>query len=271
MELPSYSTLLVDFEQHVLTVVLNRPEKLNALNEPMWREFRDVFEWADRQAEVRAVILAGSGRHFCAGIDLEMLQGTVDHSADPARNAEAMRQHILWLQSCFTAVEKCRVPVIAAIHGGCIGGGVDMITAADLRYATEDATFCVKEVDVGLAADVGTLQRLPRLIPEGIARDWAMTARRVPAEEAMRFGLVSRLFADRDALLAGVREVALGIASKSPMAMRATKTVMNVSREQTIEQGLDFVATWNAGMMSRQDVMESIVSGMEKRAPQFED
>lgn len=271
MQMPDFQLLTVEFDERVLTVTLNRPDKLNALNEPLWREFREVFEWADQQNEIRAVILAGNGKHFCAGIDLEMLQGMHKESDDPARNAESMRRHILWLQECFTVIEQCRVPVIAAIHAGCIGGGVDMVTAADLRFATEDAIFCVKEVDVGLVADVGTLQRLPRLIPEGVAREWAMTARNVPAEEALRYGLVSRLFPDKESLMAGVREVAVGLANKSPIAMRATKAVMNYSREHSIEEGLNFVATWNAGIMSRQDIIESVTATMEKRAPQFED
>lgn len=272
MQLPEFETLLLSLDDRVLTVTLNRPEKLNALNEPMWREFKEVFEWADEQSALRAIVLAGSGRMFCAGIDLEMLQGIQSFaSEDPARRMEQFRKHVLWLQSCFTAMETCRVPVITAIHSGCIGGAIDMVTAADIRYATEDAIFSVREVNVGLAADVGTLQRLPRLVPEGVAREWSITARDVPAEEALRYGLVSKVFPDRETMMAEVAKIAADIASKSPIAVRATKAVLNYSREHSIEHGLDYVATWNAGMLSRQDVMESVMAQMEKRAAQFED
>jgi enoyl-CoA hydratase len=159
---------------------LNRPERSNAINEAMWQELRMAFAWADESDEVRVVMLSGAGRNFCAGIDLAMLAGVARAVAhrDPARRREALRRLILDLQDCLSSVERCRKPVLAAIHGACIGGAIDLVTCCDMRYAAADVQFSVREIDVGMTADVGTLQRLPRLVPDGIARELAYTGRR---------------------------------------------------------------------------------------------
>ena len=184
MQLPAFDTLALSLDGHVAEVFLNRPEKANAMNAAMWPELRRCFEWLDAEPSVRAVVLAGNGKHFCAGIDLEMLAEMFGEDMEPARRAEAFRRHVLGLQDSLSA--------LAAIHRSCVGGGIDMVTCCDMRYASEDARFSVREVDVGLAADVGTLQRLPGLIPDGIAREMAYTARSVEAQEAREIGLVNR-------------------------------------------------------------------------------
>ena len=202
---------------------LNRPDKANAMNAPMWEELQRCFEWLDQQPSVRAVILAGNGKHFCAGLDLAVFADLHSTSADPARRAEQLRRTILRLQDNLTAIEKCRVPVLAAIHKTCIGGGVDMTCCADMRYATEDAFFSIREIDIGMTADVGTLQRLPRIIPDGVVRELAYTGRNMDAEEAREVGFVNRVFENRETMMREVTAIARAIAAKAPLAVRGTK------------------------------------------------
>jgi hypothetical protein len=173
MNPPTYETLELSIEEQVATVCLNRPDKANSMNAAMWEELQQCFEWLDAEPSVRAVILAGNGKHFCAGLDLAMFGGLQGSSEEPARRAEHLRRTILRLQDNLSAIEKCRVPVLAAIHSTCIGGGVDMTCCADMRYATEDAYFSIREIDIGMTADVGTLQRLPRILPDGVIRELA--------------------------------------------------------------------------------------------------
>jgi enoyl-CoA hydratase len=271
IKLPEFETLELRVDGHVAEVCLNRPDKANAMNAAMWPDLQRCFEWLDTEASIRVVILAGNGRHFCAGIDLEMLAGMFGEGMEPARRAEAFRRHVLGLQGNLSAIERCRKPVLAAIHNSCVGGAIDMVTCCDMRYASEDAWFSVREVEVGLAADVGTLQRLPKLIPDGIARELAYTARKLEADEARDIGLVNRVFPDRDSMMSGVREIAADIASKPPLAVRGTKEMILYTRDHSVEDSLNYVATWNAGMLSAADVREALTAQMEQRAAKFED
>jgi enoyl-CoA hydratase len=271
MQMPAFTTLELCIDGRVAEVYLNRPDKANAMNRPMWDELQACFEWLDAEPRVRAVILAGNGRHFCAGIDLEMLGEMFGEGMEPARRLEAFRRHVLKLQGNLTAIEACRKPVLAAIHNSCVGGGIDMVTCCDMRYASEDAWFSVREVDMGLAADVGTLQRLPKLIPEGVAREMAYTARPVDAEEARAIGLVNRVYDSRESMLRDVREIAAAIAAKSPLAVRSTKEMLLYTRDHSVAEGLNYVATWNAGMLSSADVQEAMAAHLEKRAGNYPD
>ena len=271
MEHPQFDTLELRVDGAVAEVWLNRPDKANAMNATMWPELQACFEWLDGEGSIRAVILAGNGRHFCAGIDLEMLGGMFGEGMEPARRAEAFRRHVLDLQDNLSAIERCRKPVLAAIHSSCVGGAIDMVTNCDMRYASADAFFSVREVAVGLAADVGTLQRLPRLIPDGVAREWAYTARNVDAQEAQRVGLLNRVYDDRDALMEGVREIAATIAAMPPLAVRGTKEMILYTRDHAVSDSLNYVATWNAGMLSAADVREALTAQMEKRAANYDD
>ena len=273
MNPPELSTITLSLEQGVAEIRLDRPDKSNAMNDAMWQEIRQAFDWVDATPEARVAILSGAGRNFCAGIDLALLAGIrqrIAH-ADGARSREALRRLILDLQDCLTSVERCRKPVLAAIQGACIGGALDLVTCCDMRYATADAIFSVREIDVGMVADVGTLQRLPRLIPEGAARELAFTGRNFLADEGERLGLLNRVFASHEALTATVHELARGIAAKSPLATRGIKEVMNFSRDHSITDGLNFVATWNAAMLLSDDLSEAITAQREKRAPRFAD
>lgn len=271
--IPQMETIEIELHEQVAELRLNRAERSNAINEVMWQDIRAAFGWADATSAVRVVILSGAGKNFCSGIDLAMLAGVksaVNHR-DAARRQEALRRLIIDLQDCLTAVERCRKPVIAAIHGACIGAGVDLITCCDMRFGAADAKFSVREIDLGMVADVGTLQRLPRLVSDGTARELAYTGRLVAADEADRIGLVNRVFATPEDLTTGVRQVAKGIAAKSPLAVRGTKEMLNFGRDHSVADGLNYVATWNAAMLMSSDLGEAMTALGEKRLPSFDD
>jgi enoyl-CoA hydratase len=268
---PEYETLAVTLDEGVATVFLNRPDKANSMNAPMWDELQACFEWVESEPSVRVAILAGNGKHFCAGIDLGLFGDLAPQSKDGARNREALRKNVLKMQANLTAIEQCRKPVLAAIHYTCIGGGIDMTCCADMRYCTEDAYFAIKEIDLGMTADVGTLQRLPRLIGDGMVRELAYTGRRIDAEEAKTIGFVNRVFPDREALMAGVMEIARDIAGKAPLAIRGSKEMILYARDHTVADGLNYIATWNAGMMSKADLLGSVEAQLKGESISYED
>lgn len=269
--IPEYETLELVIENQVATVSLNRPDKANSMNAAMWEELQACFEWVDAEAAIRVAILAGNGNHFCAGLDLGMFANLTSESPDPARRAEQLRRTILRLQGNLSAIEQCRKPVLAAIHNTCIGGGVDLTCCCDMRYASGDAWFSIKEIDIGMTADVGTLQRLPKLIADGVVRELAYTGRKMSAQEACDLGFVNRVFEDKETLMAQVMEIALTIASKSPLAVRGSKEMILYSRDHSVRDGLDHIATWNAGIMSSVDLQEGMQAQMEKRMADYED
>ncbi|MFG6466260.1 crotonase/enoyl-CoA hydratase family protein [Roseateles sp. BYS87W] len=266
-------TLAITLQDHIATVRLNRPDKANAMNATMWQDFRRAFDWLDGQPECRVVVLDGEGKHFTAGIDLQMMMGLAPQIQDPCdgRTREALRRVILDMQDTLTSLERCRKPVLAAIHGACVGGGIDLICAADMRYCSADAYFSIKEIDIGMVADVGTLQRLPKLIgSQGLVRELAYTGRRVEAAEAQAIGLVNRVFDTRETLQAGVRQIAASIAAKSPLSIRGTKEQLNFARDHSVADGLNYIATWNAGMLMSEDLTRALMAG-KGAAPTFRD
>lgn len=271
--LPTFETLTLTVQSHVATVALNRPEKSNAMNWAMWQELRQAFRWADATPDVRVVILQGQGKNFTAGIDLQMMMGLQEKIHDPCqgRTREKLRQLILELQDTLTSLERCRKPVLAAIHGACVGGGIDLVCCADMRYASADAYFSIKEIDIGMTADVGTLQRMPKLVPEGLVRELAYTGRRFEAVEAARIGFVNQVFDSAEALQAGVLAVANTIAAKSPLSIRGTKEMINYTRDHSVADGLNHVATWNAAMLVSDDLMAAMMASMSKQTPSFKD
>lgn len=272
-ETPNFQTLKLNHQDAVAVIELNRPEKANAMEEAMWQEIRQAMNWADTTPEIRVIVLRGAGKHFTAGIDLAML-GSITahiHDPDPARSREKLRHLILDLQDTLSSIERCRKPVIAAIHGACVGGGIDLITACDMRYCSADAKFSVKEIDVGMTADVGTLQRLPRLIGEGMARELAYTGRFVDGAEARDIRLVNRCFENSESLHAGVMDLARQIAAKSPLAIRGCKEMITYARDHSVADGLNYIATWNAAMLLSTDLQEAGRANMEKRVPRFSD
>ena len=268
-----FSKLNLEVQDGVATVSLGRPEKANAVNGKMWAEIETVFGHIDDTPSIRAAVLTGAGKNFCGGIDFTLigeLVGEYNNRADGQRQ-EWLRKKIKALQAGFSAIEACRKPVIAAVHGACYGAGIDIITACDIRFAAADTRFCVKEVDLAIVADVGTLQRLPHIVGQGVARELAFTGRTFSAEEAQQMRLVNRVLEDQDATLTRAREVAGLIAEKSPLAVRGIKQVMNYSRDHSVDDGLDYVATWNAGMLISSDGQEAFAAAIEKRTPTFKD
>jgi len=253
----------------VAHVELARPEKFNAMDGGMFAAIGDTFRRLGTDREVRAILLSGRGRHFTAGLDLEYAGSQFPPSEDPGRAAESRLRHIKWLQDAFNAVEEARAPVVAAIHGGCIGAGVDLAAACDLRVAAAEAWFQIAEVDVAITADLGTLQRLGFLVPHGILRELTYTGRRMGAEEAARYGLVNRLAGSREETVAAGMELARAIAAKSPLAIAGAKMSLNYSRGRPVEEGLGHVAMWNAGTLVSADLMAAISARLAKQVPEF--
>lgn len=265
-----FETLDVTTDGAVATVTLNRPEKLNAMNGAMFREIGEAFRWIDAETDARAVVLAANGKHFTAGLDLKESGAVLGaNNGDPARIREKLRRHILHLQDCFTALEECRAPVIAAIHGACLGGGIDLISACDIRVCSADTWFSIQEINVAIVADVGTLQRAPYLLPNGILRELAYTGRKFAAEEASKYGFVNSVSDTRDQAIEKANEIALEIASKSPLAVAGTKAILNHSRDHTIDDGLDYVATWNSGQLLGEDLMKAATAALTRETVTF--
>lgn len=266
-----YSAFKVELNDHIAHVQINRPEKINAMNAAFWSEIIDVFQWVEDTDEIRVVVLSGAGKHFSSGIDLMLLASVANElGKDVGRNARLLRRKILQMQASFNAVDRCSKPVLAAIQGYCIGGAIDLISACDMRYAADDALFSIREIDMGMAADVGTLQRLPRLIGDGMMREMAYTGRNVDAAEALRIGLVNRTFADTPQLLEGVFAVARQIAAKSPIAIGGSKRMIGYMRDHSVDDGLEYVATWNAAMLQSADLKLAMVAHMGKQKPVFD-
>ena len=267
-----YQAFQVELKGSIAHVQINRPEKVNAMNAAFWTEIIEIFQWIDETDAVRVVVLSGAGKHFSAGIDLMLLASVANEMGkDVGRNARMLRRKILQMQASFNAVDQCRKPVLAAIQGYCIGGAIDLIAACDMRYAAEDAQFSIKDIDMGMAADVGILQRLPRIIGDGMLRELAYTGRMVAAQEALAIGLVNRVYSDQQALLDGVMAIANEIASKSPIAIAGTKRMISYMRDHSVDDGLEYVATWNAAMLQSSDLRLAMTAHMTKQKPEFVD
>ena len=269
-----YKCFQVSVSNHVANLVLSRPDELNTMSRDFWVELGDVLEEINKNSDIRVVVMSSTGKHFCAGMDLNAFANGVDNipedkKPDDARIGEAVYRVAKELQEYISTLEKIRVPVIAAIQGGCVGGAVDLVTACDIRLASSDAFFCIQEINIGMAADVGTLQRLPRIIPDSKMREMAYTGRRMYAEEAKDTGLVSDTFESQEKLLDAANKLANEIASKSPVAIYGLKAVMNYSRDHTVSESLEYNALWSGAMLSQKDMTEAMTANMEKREASF--
>ena len=273
----NYESFKYTSEEGVGHLILDKGEDLNKMTMNFWYELPRILDEIDKDASLRVLILSSTGKHFCAGMDLKNF-GTLGNDAekktnvpDKARIGESLYRVAKELQDMLSKLEKLRIPVLAGIQGGCIGGGLDLVTAADMRFASKDAFFCIQEVNIGMAADIGTLQRLPRVIPEGKVRELAYTGRRMPAGEALEAGLVNKVYESHEEMVSGLKEMAAVIASKSPLAVYGTKAILNFSRDHTIAEGLEYNALWSGAMLPQEDMAEAMMSNIEKREPEFKD
>lgn len=269
----AHGTLSLEIADHVAHVTLDRAKRLNTMVPEFWQEMVDVFAEIEAEPSARVAVISSAGRHFTAGLDLKAFAPLFAElgQGEKGRVGERLRRAVIEMQETFNVIERAGVPVLAAIQGACIGGGVDLVSACDMRYCTADAFFVIQEINIGMVADVGTLQRLPHLIPAGLVRELAYTGRRLEAEEARQAGLVNRVFDDRDALLEGVLEIAREIAARSPLSVRGSKEMLNYTRDHTVAEGLNYIATWQAGMMLSADFGEAAAAHAEKREPEFDD
>jgi enoyl-CoA hydratase len=268
-----YTCFDVSIEDKIAHVRLSRPEAFNTMTKEFWDELPEIVNALDAGAEARAIVLSSTGKHFTAGMDLAVFgDGSLGGGGgEVGRKRANLRRQVLHLQNTFSCLDRARIPVLAAIQGACIGGGVDMISSCDMRYCTEDAYFCIQEINIGMTADVGTFPRLPKLIPEGLVRELAYTGRRLSAPEAKETGLVNRVYPDHDALVAGVTEIAKEIAERSPLAVWGSKEMINYARDHSIGDALDYIATWQTGMFQPADMMEAFKAKQEQRDPDYED
>lgn len=269
----TYQTLSVEINNKVAHIILNRPDELNSMNVDFWHEFPSVIHDINNQSAARAIVISSTGKHFSAGMDLAVFSANNNtNNIELGRKHEQLRRLVLKLQDCFSVLESVRMPVLMAIQGGCIGGAVDMVTAADCRYCTSDAFFSIEETKLGMTADVGTLQRLPKLISIGLVKELAYTGRRMPAAEAKQAGLVNQVFDDHASMLTAVIAIAEEIASRSPLAVAGCKEMINYARDHSVADSLNYMSVWQSGMFQPQnDMMEIFKAKTQNRAPEFEE
>ena len=267
----TYRSFQLEIADRVAHLKLTRPEKMNAMDGVFWQELDAILSDLHRRAPARALVISSTGKHFSAGMDLAVFEQGSSLPEGGAGERTALREQVLALQATFTRLEELRMPVIAAVHGGCVGGAVDMTTACDIRYASADAFFCVQEINIGIAADVGTLQRLPKLIPLAVAREYAYSGRRMTAARARELGLVNEVFADQAATLEAAMLLAREIAGKSPAAMWASKQAINYARDHTVAESLAQMSLLQAAVLQKSDIAEAVHAAAEKRPARFDD
>ena len=255
---------------HVAHLVLNKPDAMNTMHPTFWRELAEVLTQIHRDGTARALVMSSTGKHFSAGMALDVFAGAVTLDDQTATGRAAVFDLLADMQATFTKLEALRIPVICAIQGGCIGGAVDMVTAACIRYATADAFFCIQEINIGMVADVGTLQRLPKLIPLAVVKEMAYTGRRLPAAKALAHGLVNEVFDTPEAMLAAALQCATEIASKPPVAIWGTKQAIQYAQDHSVEDSLRQMGWLQGAIWSSANVRESILAMQAKRAPQFD-
>jgi enoyl-CoA hydratase len=273
MSLPKYKSFKVTLDNQIAHVQLSRPEAMNSMNKAFWVELPLCMRDIERLTAARVIIISSTGKHFSAGMDLGVFTdgSAMPQAKDPSRAAEGIRRLVLQLQQTLSSLEEIRLPVLTAVQGGCIGGALDLVCAADSRYCTADAFFTIKETELGMTADVGTLQRLPKLIPAGIVKELAFTGRKFSAQEAQQFGLVNQVYDDHASMLDGVMDIAAQIAANSPLAVTGCKEMLNYSRDHSVEDSLKYMATWQAGMFRPNDMMKTFQAKAMKTQAEYDE
>ena len=279
--IPTSDVITVEVHDHIATVWLDRPEQRNAFGPDFWVDLPPIMEALGVDPDVRVVVIAARGDAFTVGIDLKafgpafMAGGAAlpdDDASEPTSDVArrmALRTSIKTLQHTFSSIADCPKPVIAAIHGYCIGAGLNLVTACDIRYASGDVVFSSRETKIAIVADVGTMQRLPRIIDPGNVAELVYTGRDITADEALTMGLVTHVSADAEAVQAHAQEIAAQIAANSPLAVQGSKAVLKATEDLSVEDGLDYVALWNSSFVTSNDLMEAISAFVQKRPPEF--
>ncbi len=269
MSLPALTRFAFSQHEHVAHLVFNRPEALNTMDPAFWRELDAVLAQLHQEGSARALVISSTGKHFCAGMALEVFGSSIQMDDASPEGRAAIFDLLAQLQATFTRLETLRIPVIAAIQGGCIGGAVDLVTAACIRYATQDAFFCIQEINIGMVADVGTLQRLPKLIPLGVVKERAYTGRRLSADKAREHGLVNAVFDTPAACLEAALQCAREIAAKPPVAIWGTKQVIHYARDHAVDDSLRQMGWVQGAIWSNAHVREAVTAMKEQREPVF--
>ena len=267
MDKPSCFSLTT--EDHIAHLVLSRPEALNTMGPTFWRELDELLTTLHREGTARALVVSSTGKHFSAGMDLQTFGGAIAMDDASPEGRAAIFDLLTDMQHTFTKLEQLRMPVIFAIQGGCIGGAVDMVTAGCLRYCSADAFFCIQEINIGMVADVGTLQRLPKLLPMALVKELAYTGRRLSAERALAHGLVNEVLPTHEACVAAALQAAKEVASKPPVAIWGTKQVLHYARDHSVDESLQHMGWMQGAVWSNANVREAISAMQQKRPPQF--
>jgi len=274
----NYSCFDVSIANDVAHIVLNRPDKRNSMIHEFWDELPTIVQNIDQNSTARVIVLSSTGPHFTSGLDTSIFGNSVENSDNPEDVEKSKRQRsaklydtIKHMQKSFTCLEQCRMPVIAAIQGGAIGGGVDLVTACDLRYMTEDGFLSIYEINIGMTADVGTFPRITHLLPEGVVKELAYTGRRISAQEAKQHGLVNEIYTDHEAMLEATMGIARQIATKAPLAVYGSKKIINHSRDHSTADSLDYISLWNASMLQPDEISEAFAAAQEEREGDFVD
>ena len=267
MDKPSCFSLTTD--NHVAHLVLNRPEAMNTMHPTFWRELHELLTDIHKTGNARALVISSTGKHFSAGMDLQTFGSAIAMDDSSAEGRSAVYDLLTDMQHTFTLLEELRIPVIAAIQGGCIGGAVDMVTACCLRYCSADAFFCIQEINIGMVADVGTLQRLPKLLPMALVKELAYTGRRLGAEQAAAHGLVNAVLPTHEACVAEALKAAKDIAIKPPVAIWGTKQVLHYARDHSTEDSLRHMGWLQGAIWSNANVREAISAFQQKREANF--
>ena len=277
--LPQSDVVSVEFDDHIATVWLDREEVRNAMAPAFWAEFPLIIDALGADRQTRVIVVAAKGPSFTIGIDLKafgpfFMGGGVDPSAEYQPKSEVGKRQALYesiksMQRTFTSLAECPKPVIAAVHGHCIGAGIDLITACDIRYASSDVTFSVRETRIGMVADVGTLQRLPNIIDPGRVAEIVYTGKDFDPTEALEMGLISKVAEDAEAVLEAAYETARLIAANSPLAVQGSKEVLRNTEGRTVSEALDYMALWNSSFVMSNDFLEATMAFMQKRNPEF--
>ncbi|MEM7767455.1 MAG: enoyl-CoA hydratase-related protein [Pseudomonadota bacterium] len=266
----SYDCFDVTIADKVAHIVLKRGEALNTMTRAFWNELPEIVDTIDGEAMARVIVISSTGKHFSAGMDLANFSGG-EKASDRFVAAEAFRSNIRYIQSSFNALEQARVPVLFALHGGVVGGAIDMISAGDIRWCTEDAFFTIAEIDIAMTADVGTFPRLQRYIPEGWVKEMAYTGRSLNAAKAKEIGLVNDVFGSHEAMMDHVMTTAREIAEKNPLAVTGSKVLINYGRDHTTAETLDYIGVWNAAMLAPPHMKEAFEAKQERRTPAYPD